>query len=68
MYRLLHPNDPNTPRDGQGQGQGFGQMEELRYPREIIDRLIGALIDSNSVYPEMRRRMGEWEIGFLERL
>lgn len=66
MYRQVQPGDASA--GGQGQpGQGQGQMEELRYPSLVVDRLLAALEASTGVYPEGRRKMGIWDVGFLGR-
>jgi hypothetical protein len=50
-----------------GFGAG-GQIENLKYPGEICDRLKVVLKESNSLYPVARRTMGVFEVGFLERV
>lgn len=48
--------------------ENAGQCERLTYPADVCDALIAALKASTALYPEQRRRMGEWEMGFLERI
>lgn len=62
MYRQMSPGSPSLGQTGQG------QVEELRYPTQIVDRLLRALEASTLVYPEERRRMGNWDVGFLGRM
>lgn len=48
--------------------ENAGQCERLTYPADVCEALIAALRASTALYPEQRRRMGEWEMGFLERI
>lgn len=38
------------------------------YPRQIVDQLSEVLHASTQVYPEAKRRFGELQMGFLERI
>lgn len=60
MYRQIEAGglDPNAQ----------GQVEELRYPTEVVEKLLKALQASTLVYPEDRRKMSIWDIGFLGRI
>ena len=53
-------DQPNVP-------QAQLQVEDLRYPGMVCDRLVRALKDSTGVYPVGGRRMGVWDVGFLRR-
>jgi hypothetical protein len=44
-----------------------GQVEQLQYPRDVCVRLIALLRDSTAVYPASSRKMGGFDVGFLER-
>ncbi|ORX36313.1 HECT-like ubiquitin-conjugating enzyme-binding-domain-containing protein [Kockovaella imperatae] len=44
------------------------QVEELRYPREICERLAETLLCSTLAYPVAKRKMGSFSVGFLERV
>ena len=45
-----------------------GQIERLQYPLEVVDRLITSLKESTTLYPAGRRKMGEFDVGFLLRV
>lgn len=40
----------------------------MAYPRRVVDQLSEVLRASTLVYPEAKRRFGELDVGFLERL
>ena len=44
------------------------QVEDLRYPGQVCERLVRVLRQSSEVYPVGTRRMGVWDVGFLERV
>lgn len=44
-----------------------GQVETMKYPLEVIHRLIATLEESNAVFPMSRRSMSGLDVGFLER-
>lgn len=48
--------------------ENAGQCERLTYTSDVCDALIADLQASTALYPEQRRSMGEWEMGFLERI
>ncbi|WVQ73743.1 hypothetical protein IAR50_003323 [Cryptococcus sp. DSM 104548] len=57
--------------DGQPPLPGFAttnQVEHLAYPAEVCARLEVILKESNKVYPAMKRIMGGFDVGFLERV
>ncbi|ODO09423.1 hypothetical protein I350_03023 [Cryptococcus amylolentus CBS 6273] len=57
--------------DGQPPLPGFAgtnQIEHLAYPAEVCTRLEMILKESNKVYPAMKRGMGGFDVGFLERV
>lgn len=39
----------------------------MKYPLEVIHRLIATLEESNAVFPMSRRSMSGLDVGFLER-
>ena len=43
-------------------------VERLAYPRGVVDRLGALLRASSLVYPGPKRRWGEMDAGFLERI
>lgn len=53
-------NQPNLP-------QAQLQVEDLRYPGQVCERLARALRASTEAYPPGTRRMGVWDVGYLER-
>jgi hypothetical protein len=55
-------------RELEGGSDASGQVEELRYPSQVVERLLFALRSSSLVYPKARRKMGIWDVGFLGRL
>jgi hypothetical protein len=49
---------------------GFGEnghVEQLSYPNDVCEKLIITLQKSTSIYPESKRTMGAFDVGFLER-
>jgi hypothetical protein len=40
----------------------------MAYPRRIVDQLSEVLQASTQVYPEAKRRFGDLQMGFLERI
>ncbi|WWD16681.1 hypothetical protein CI109_101111 [Kwoniella shandongensis] len=61
MYKVY----TSTSQPGMG---ARAQVETLSYPRQVCDRLVATLRESTLVYPEQKRTMGVYEIGFLERI
>lgn len=64
MFKLLDGADRGT----EGLPGFGGQVETMRYPRDVCDNLIAALRNSTSVYPASRRSLGAFAAGFLERV
>ncbi|CEQ39153.1 SPOSA6832_00629 [Sporobolomyces salmonicolor] len=44
------------------------KTERMTYPRAVIDRLVKVLQASTLVYPPAKRKFGDLEVGFLERI
>ncbi|GAA5981760.1 hypothetical protein JCM10908_004598 [Rhodotorula pacifica] len=42
--------------------------ERMTYPRRVVDQLAEVLQASSRVYPELKRRFGDLDVGFLHRL
>ncbi|WRT65524.1 uncharacterized protein IL334_002469 [Kwoniella shivajii] len=68
MYKVV---DPSAFTDDSCNLPGFGptgQVENLTYPAIVCDRLIGTLRQSTLIYPLAMRAMGQFDVGFLERV
>ncbi|GAA5893750.1 hypothetical protein JCM5296_001124 [Sporobolomyces johnsonii] len=44
------------------------KTERMAYPRAVLDRLVKVLQASTLVYPPAKRKFGDLEVGFLERI
>ncbi|ORY25819.1 HECT-like ubiquitin-conjugating enzyme-binding-domain-containing protein [Naematelia encephala] len=67
LYKVINADDDKLISTLPGFGSG-GQVEELSYPGETVERLITSLRESTSVYPIARRTMSGMDVGFLERV
>lgn len=46
---------------------GNAEYETLIYPRGICLQLAELLQSSTSIYPKSHQKLGEWDVGWLER-
>jgi len=68
MFKVLDPNGSPTEYENLPGFGPRGQVEHLRYSRDVCVTLIETLRATAALYPASRRNMGSFEVGFLERI
>ncbi|KDQ09067.1 hypothetical protein BOTBODRAFT_37311 [Botryobasidium botryosum FD-172 SS1] len=65
MYKIIGPAVSEPPQDVLSRYPGFSQAEELYYPMDNCRSLAAILKESNNAYPEARRAMNNFDVGWL---
>lgn len=68
MYKVIEPYSPTAEYENLPGFGPRGQVEHLRYPRDVCETVIETLRESSSLLPPARRSMGSFNAGFLERV
>jgi hypothetical protein len=68
MFKVLDPQGSEADYENLPGFGPQGQVEHLRYSRDVCMTLIETLRATASLYPASRRNMGSFDVGFLERV